>query len=172
MRLPFIAIAAVFALVISAGTPHATGCYSSYDCGYRETCQNSQCVYDSLSCKYDSECGAWEYCNTGTYQCQRSQGRCVTSSDCYGYQYCDANHYCASSPGPEAPGGAMGAALNQTNNRSQSDFGSTNPKLNNTIQKLKKSINQSLVLRQQQSRESVGGFFDFFFDFLRKLFGG
>lgn len=172
MRLACTIAAILLALAIFAGAPHATECSSSYDCGYKEICQGSQCVYDALSCKYDSECGAWEYCNTGVYQCERSSGRCSTGSDCYGNEYCDANHYCAQGQAQGAPGGVMGAALNQTNNHSLSDFGSTNPKLNNTIQKLKKSINASIASTQQKSRGSVGGFFDFFFDFLRRLFGG
>ena len=172
MRLACTIAVVLLALAIFAGTPHATDCSSSYDCGYREICRDSQCVYDALSCKYDSECGAWEYCNTGVYQCERSSGRCASDSDCYGYQYCDTNHYCASSPGPEAPGGVMGAALNQTQNSSLPGFGVADPKLNNTIQNMKKSINASLASTQQKSRGSVGGFFDFFFDFLRRLFGG
>ncbi len=168
MRLAIVCLAALLALILSSGTPHAAECSTSYGCGYKEICQNGECIYDALSCKYDSECGAWEYCNTGTYQCARSSGRCVTESDCYGYQYCDANHYCAD----RQPAGIPGTALNNTTNRSLSDFGSTNPALNSSIQKMKKSVNASIGNAEQQSRGSVGGFFAFFFEFLRKLIFG
>ena len=172
MRLAFACLAALLALILFSGTPHAAECSASYGCGYKEICQNGQCVYDALSCKYDSECGVWEYCNTGTYQCARSQGRCVADSDCYGQAYCDANHYCADRQPADGPGGILGTALNNTTNRSLSDFGSTNPALNKTIQGIKKSVNSSMARAEQQSKGSVGGFFAWFFELLRRLFFG
>ena len=90
--IPAILFASILVLSL-AGAAHAE-CGTSFDCGYKEICSAGACVYDSLSCKYDYECNAWEFCNSGTYMCQRQEGRCRTDSDCYGYQSCDADNYC------------------------------------------------------------------------------
>lgn len=172
-------------LILSAKPANAAGCENIYDCGYRESCKSGVCVFDGLSCKYDSECDAFEFCNTGAYQCQIAQGRCHTSSDCLGGKVCDANNYCSTLAGEGGIGasnrsdtGGFPELLNSTMNLTPNstpaikDFRSADPKINKTIQKMKKSVNASIASTEKQSQKSVGGFFSFFFDFLRRLFGG
>ncbi|HIH29982.1 TPA: hypothetical protein HA243_01150 [Candidatus Micrarchaeota archaeon] len=160
-----------FALLSFSGMASAVECGTIYDCGYRENCKAGVCVFDGLSCKYDTECDPFEFCNTGAYQCQVSQGRCHTSSDCPGGEVCDANNYCADQV-IQLNGNYSSQLLNNTTLPNLSGFGSTDPKLNKTIQKIKSNVDTSIAQKKEQSRGSVGGFFDFFFEFLRRLFGG
>lgn len=172
MRL-FLALLPFFLLLLALPA-HAAECETTYDCGYRESCKSGACVFDGFSCKYDSECDPFEFCNTGAYQCQVSPGRCHTASDCLGGKACDANNYCAL--GGEAPSGSNSSGipfLNSTANASIGGFGSTDPAINRSIQKMKQSVNGSIASAEQKSAGSVGGFFEFFFAFLRRLiFGG
>ncbi|VVB99016.1 Uncharacterised protein [uncultured archaeon] len=94
---------ALFALslLILSGAPSATDCNTRFDCGFRETCMNGQCMFDALSCKYDAECRPFEFCNSGTYQCQMQPGRCITGADCSVKQACNAEHYCADKAQPK-----------------------------------------------------------------------
>ena len=82
-------ISFIFGSIFIWNIAHATGCNSTLDCGFAQTCENGMC---SPECRASWDCSFGQTCDNGF--CMGGQPECRSSLDCGFAQHCSDEGRC------------------------------------------------------------------------------